>query len=300
MIADPAAARPLAWRSPSVAVVEVVKPGFGDPFEGRREGRQADPFGGPPGTPGRPVDLLEAGPRPDRLDDCRERPLDGRDEAIPGREAVPGELDGRGEDRRAAQPAMPRVRIGPRADGAGNGDRERPAEREGSDASRPHPLDRPRPEHARIRSAPSGGRRPRPRSARTRRRRNRSQRAGRRRGPRSSRWPHRPHGRPARRIAEAGRGREMVRRDDRPVGAADEGLRHERASARGAGRACRDCRSRRPIPFAACDPCTRSSSGRSPSASATGLTGGLFLFYFAHLERDYGGPPDRRDDARGA
>src|SRR5829696_9423896 len=75
-----------------IAVVELVEPDFGEPLEGRRQSREADAFARAPGPPEWAIDLLETRPGAELFDDRRERSLDRRDEAVPGRKPSVSQL----------------------------------------------------------------------------------------------------------------------------------------------------------------------------------------------------------------
>ena len=114
-----------------VAVVEGIEAVGRERLERRRQRREPDPLAGSPRPPVRPVDGEEpgaSGPSAGRHD--RGRPLDRVDEPVPGREAGPCQLDGRGQDRVPRQPAPGAMRVAPRADGARDRDRERAATRQ--------------------------------------------------------------------------------------------------------------------------------------------------------------------------
>ena len=121
-----------------VAVIEVRQPGAGEPLKRRGKRRQADALARAPGPPCRPIDRVE--PLGERAQlDVEDTPgqFDRADEELVGREAVPGQLDGGGEDcvHRQAPPAG--MRVGPRSDRAGDGDRERTAEWEHGEPAGP-------------------------------------------------------------------------------------------------------------------------------------------------------------------
>ena len=113
-----------------VARVEVVESCIGQPFERARERGQPNHLARPPRPAMRPEDLGEPGTRPHRRLDPGRRDLDAADESVPCREAAPGQVDGRSEDLRSREPPEPGVGVGPRADRARDGDRQRPMERE--------------------------------------------------------------------------------------------------------------------------------------------------------------------------
>ena len=113
-----------------IAIVEVVEADQGQALEGRGKSRQTDPLGGSPRAALRPIDLLEPGSATERVDDGRERPLHGANEAGPRRKPVPGQLDRRCEDLGPRQPAVAGMGVRPRPDGAGHRDRERTTKRQ--------------------------------------------------------------------------------------------------------------------------------------------------------------------------
>ena len=120
-----------------VAVVVGIESVARERLEGRRERRQTDALTGSPRPSVRAEDRREPGARVAQRGRDRRGPLDRLDEPVPGREAGPGQLDGRGQDRVTRQPSPGTVGVAPGADGARDGDRERTAERELGEAARP-------------------------------------------------------------------------------------------------------------------------------------------------------------------
>ena len=238
------------------------------------------------------------------------------------------QLDRRREELGPRQPAVAVVGVAPRSDGAGDGDRQRPAQRQPLETRPPERLGvgaggrAARPVERELRAA-----RRRPRSARTRRRRSRRRcrhdhRQDRVRGDRRvDGRAARPEDRRARPPSRGGAGATTA-----PVRAAGEGDRDEgpahagqssRARApdvvtRWPGRSCADARAA--LPFARGHrPGSRpppgssvGSSATSPSSLAavlagtftlrfsTGLTGTLLVYYLADLPAHGGQVVDAR------
>ena len=195
----------------------------------------ADALTRPPGPAERPVDAQERGVAPERRLDQRRGPLDGLDEprSMPGSRRRPARWPGPGGRRR--QPAEPGVGIGPGADRARHGDGQRPAQRDRLVAGSP--------QGGRV----GAGRRPaRPveRDLATGRRvpdqpeRIAAEAAAlghddAQHGVRRDRGVDRRAARSQDR--QAGRGRQVVRRDDRAVAAAGHRDRHPRPAVGHAG-----------------------------------------------------------------
>ena len=113
-----------------VAVVKGVEALVRQGGEGRRQGRQSDSFARSPGSAVGSVHLEEPGVRPEPCRHVLGRRLHGVDEAIPCRETVPGQLDGRSEDGVARETAVAGMGVAPRADRARHGDGQRAAPRD--------------------------------------------------------------------------------------------------------------------------------------------------------------------------
>ncbi len=96
-----------------VAVVERVEALDGQALEGCCQGREPDHLAGAPWPAVRPVDRRERRIRAHGREHDRGRRLDRRDEAVPGREPGPRQLDGRGENGFPRQTAEPCVRVAP-------------------------------------------------------------------------------------------------------------------------------------------------------------------------------------------
>ena len=245
-------------------VVEVVEPDVRQSLERRRQGWQPHSLARPPGAAARAVDLLEARAVAERCADVRQHPLDGADEAIPGGEPLPRQFDRGSEDLGPRQPAVSPVGVAPGADGAGDRDRQRTAIGEGREPACPEGLGiggGGRPAGAVQGGLPAVGLVPDQPERVTA-------------DPTAGRLDDAQHGVgrdrrvdgvPARaEDRQTGRGGEVMRRDDRSPGAADE--RHRDEGPVGHGRDCR-CRAGTIPP---CDPSPPSTSGRSPCASAPG------------------------------
>ena len=137
LIGEPAAARPAHWRAASSPSYRSSKPAVARRSNDRASaGRRTSSPGCQRRACGRWTEAQPA-PRSGRSSEAAKRSaldLDRVDVAVPGREAARRELDRRGQDRVARQPAMPRVGGAPGAHGAGRRDRARPDERQGRDA----------------------------------------------------------------------------------------------------------------------------------------------------------------------
>ena len=120
-----------------VARIERLEPVVGDCRQRGRERRLADPLAGVPPPASTAIGREERRRRPDGRREPRRHPLDDVAEAGRCGHAVACQLDGRGEQRRARQAPEPGMRVGPRANRARHGDRQRAVERERGHPGRP-------------------------------------------------------------------------------------------------------------------------------------------------------------------
>ncbi len=105
---DRRSGRPEAARLalPEVSLVEGIESLGGEGLERGRERRQADPLAGAPRPAARPEHREERRVGPESRLDRRRRPLDGVDEAVPGREAPACQLDGGSQDGVSGEPPV--------------------------------------------------------------------------------------------------------------------------------------------------------------------------------------------------
>ena len=82
-----------------IALVEGIEPVAREGLERRGQGWEADALAGSPRAAVRAIDGEEPGVRSEVGGDEWPRSFDRIDESVPGREPVPCQLDGRGQDR---------------------------------------------------------------------------------------------------------------------------------------------------------------------------------------------------------
>src|SRR6185503_14595178 len=111
-----------------VAVVVAIEAIARQRLQRPGEGRLLHTFAGVEGATVGPEDLVE--PTTGRFARERRHRLHVVDELVGRREAVPCQVDRGSQDGLARQAPEPRVRVTPRADRAGDGDAQRPAERD--------------------------------------------------------------------------------------------------------------------------------------------------------------------------